>query len=264
MKRFSVLLALVLAVGAIWSSDVLASGSGTFVSTTNNYGTITYKLKLDGDSTKSIGVDYRSDSAIYTPWVDVPVDIPFMIYIETRDADSAICFGPDTIHVGLFTAPAHGLAVDSAGRITKQNKQQLIWDFSSVSFTAFTQQTYFYLGPGDTTGGHMTGKAWVIDTILLPAADLKTMLGEGGAPRAHNLGKLRFGACLDDADSLLDSGLRLNCYIVFKDPSNGRYTYPTSFSAAPVYEEGSYAYIEPSHSLRRYIAWATTPKDERE
>lgn len=266
MKRLTILLAaLALIVGAIASSDVQASGSGTHVSTTVNYGTVTYKLTLDGDSAKSCGITWRSDSCVYTPWVDVPVGIPFQIYVETRDADSALAFGPDTVHVGLFTAPATGLAVDSVGKITKQNKHQLLWDFRSILFSEFTQQTYFYQGPADTTGGHVVaGKrgagVYVIDTPLVGAASLKTLLSEGGAPLAQNLGKLRFGLWMDASDSILDSGIRLNCYIIFKDPSNGQWNYPKKYTAVDY--ENSYGTVYSHEQYATAPEWAYIPKDE--
>ena len=199
----------VLIVNVSW-----ASGSGAYVATYTDYSTTTIKFTLDGDSAKSIGVDHRSDSALKTPFRPVPVGIPFWVYTETRDHDSAKCFGPDTIHVGLETAPSHSIAVVSAGTQKADVKAQLMWDFSSINYTAFCQQTYFDLIRYDTLPN---------DTLAITAVSLK------GGPAAKvttpmcNMGYLRFSACLDDADSLLDSGLRLNLYIVYRDPASTGY-----------------------------------------
>lgn len=232
MKRLTILLAVfALIVGAIASSDVQAAGRGAIVKTYNDYGTITHKLTLDGDSATSCGVDYRSDSAVFTPWVNVPVLTDYLIYIEQRDADSAKAFGPDTVHVGLFTTTKGSFAADSASFFRRQNTQVQLWDYGSLNWRTFNQQTYFQVAHADTNS---------LDTLATAAASNKST-ATGGKTQMKNLGLLRFGLTMDDSDSLLDSGVRFNCYIVFKDPTGGR----ASWSDISNGDDMSYANIAP-------------------
>lgn len=188
------------------SGSVFASGSaGTWKKDITD-GTVTLWCNLDGDSATSLGVDYRSDSAVFTPWVNVPVGIDFLIYTEVRDADSAKAFGPDTVHIGLFTAPIKSFAVDSVN-IRHQNKQQLLWDYGSLNWRTFQQQTYFQMAHADTNS---------LDTLATAATSLKST-ATGGKTYRKNCGMLRFGLTMDDSDSLTDSGVRFRCFIIYKE-----------------------------------------------
>lgn len=243
MKRFSLLLvAVLLAIGAMTSSDALGAGSATGWVKFSENGTITYKCTIDGDSATSLGVDYRSDSAVFTEWVNVPVGIPFWIYTESRDADSSKAFGPDTVHIGLFTAPKGSRAVDSLN-IRHQNKQQLLWDYGSINWRTFCQQTYFSLQHADTLPG---------DTVPV-AAGTGRAAGTGGRSRLHNMGMLRFGLTMDDSDSLTDSGVRFNVFIVYQANTIGKFGYEMPADSYGMIERG--VATEPQ--------WAWLPRNER-
>lgn len=195
---------------------------------TSDYGTVTYKFTVDTDSCEAIGHYHKSGEAVKTAWVYVPVLQDFLVYTEMRDADSAAyTWAGDTLHVALETAPPGGLAIDSVGSAYKRQKASIIWNLASgKNYTAMTSQHYFPQGAAaygaDTSFQTLAAAAAAVDTAAITATSLKgngiNDLSGGAVPKM-NLGALRFSVCNDAADSLLDGLIRMNLYIVFRDPA---------------------------------------------
>lgn len=194
----------------------------------SNYGTVTYKFTVDTDSVEAIGHYHKSGEAVKTAWVYVPVMTDFLVYTEERDADSAAyTWAGDTLHIALETAPAGGLAIDSVTSEYKRQKASIIWNLANgLSFTALTSQHYFpqgaYAYGADTAYQTVAAAVAAIDTLGFSATSLKdwgVTDMQGGPVPNMNLGALRFSVCNDAADSVLDGLVRLNLYIIFKDPA---------------------------------------------
>jgi hypothetical protein len=233
-----------LVIGVLICGTSYAASTPTLVSTTQDYGTVTYKFNFDTDSNEAIGHHHKSPASIKTPWVYVPFGTPFAVFLETVDSDStasALCpWGPDTIGLALETAPVTGIAADSAASDYRNFNADIIWDFRSVSWTAFTSQHYFPMVYVDTLN----------DTVGIGAASLKSGTANKATTPQVNLGMLRFSMCVDAADSVLDAVARLNCYIVFKAPEKKVVmTFPGAVAIAPKYGDPSYANVRDGEAI---------------
>lgn len=243
-------------------------GAETSYTVNNDYGVVTYKFVIDTDSNEAIGHYHKSGEAVKTAWVNVPVFTDFLIFTEYRDSDSsAKTFTLDTIHIALETAPYGGLAVDSVASAFKRQKASIMWNFASKvgagAFTSMTSQHFFPAGSyGDTIFTTADAAAAAKDTIDVESTSLKTFAFgdlQGSSVPLMNLGKLRFSICLDAADSLLDGLIRMNCYIIFKDPawplSSTRFVGNSGIRIPSNVSPASYASLSPppwSGHSRRY------------
>jgi len=238
-----VLMAVALVGGNVFGA---MGGSAAFVAKYEDHGTVTLKFTMDADSATSIGTDHRSADAVKTPFHSVPCGIPFWIWIEHRDADSCKAFGPDTVHIGLETAPRGSYAVDSASSVQRYEAACQLWDFGSTFWAAFRQQTFFDVNRVDTLN----------DTVGVAATSLKSGTANKATTPLVNLGQLRFSLCLDDADSTTDSGIRLNVFIVYRDPMLVR----TWGSATADDTETMYGRAESDAVYEDMMAWGEAPK----
>ena len=262
MKKWITIGALVVLMAAGFVYPNPAEGATTSYEVFHEYGTVTYKFVIDTDSNEAIGHFHKSGEAVKTAWVHVPVGVPYTIFTECRDSDSgATTFTADTIHIALETAPFHGLAFDSVTSAFKRMKASIIWNLANgLSYTALTSQHFFPATPlPDTAFQTLAEAAAAVDTIAYLAAGLK---GNGindlaGAKTPlMNLGLLRFSMCLDAADSLADGLIRMNCYIVFKNPGRFRFS-----STMPPGSLGDlyWSAVEPQSRIRYdsyHRAWA--------
>lgn len=252
MKRVVQGMLMTLVIGVLIGGTAFAS-TPTLVSTTQDFGTVTYKFNFDSDSNEAIGHHHKSPASIKTPWVYVPFGTPFAVYLETVDSDStasALCpWGPDTIGLALETAPVTGVARDSAASDYRNFNADIIWDFRSESWTAFTSQHYFPAVYVDTLN----------DTIGIGATSLKSGTANKATTPQVNLGMLRFSMCVDAADSVLDAVARLNCYIIFKAPENKIYMsfpekgVPPRITAAPENGNPIYAVYDDYAELNKWL-----------
>ena len=217
MKRAVQGMLMTLVIGVLIGGTAFAASIPTLVSTTQDFGTVTYKFNFDTDSNEALGHHHKSPGAIKTPWVYVPFGTKFAVYLETVDSDSTASayypFGPDTIGLALETAPVTGIARDSAASDYRNFNADIIWDFRSVDWTAFTSQHFFPVVYVDTLN----------DTVGIGATSLKSGTANKATTPQVNLGMLRFSMCVDAADSVLDGVARLNAYIIFKAPENKIY-----------------------------------------
>ncbi len=193
--------------------------------------TKTFKFAIDTDTLDALGHYHYSAGALKTQWVDVPVGIDFVTFVQCRDSDSSIWCGPDTLTVGLETTPHGSLGSDSASATNKYQKADLLWQYKSLVWHEWArgQQHYFWRGFGDSTKQTPDAAAAALDTIDAGATSLKTFafgdMSGGGTVKA-NLGRLRFSVCVDAADSVLDGLVRLDCFIMYKTTGDpGRRSY---------------------------------------
>jgi len=254
MKRFA-LFGIVGALVLLWSGGVYAASATGVVTMVGgkpshtSWGTVCYKFTFVTDSTgtgatDTLGGNDYSNLAMKSPWAEVPIGIPFAIFIETADADSTVAWGADgtnadTVGISLETAPPVGLGVDSASSSTKFEKVTKLWTMRSAVWTAFTMQKYFPMVVADTLN----------DTGIVAAGG--PIPGTMVSIPAINLGKMRFSLTLrEDNDTVCDSRIRLNCYIVFQDPIPKE----KRFGYIPDYVDPTYAVWE--KAIPYDYAWA--------
>ena len=253
MKRVVQGMLMTLVIGVLIGGAAYAASVPTLVSTTQDFGTVTYKFNFDTDTTEALGHHHKSPGSIKTPWVYVPFGTPFAVFLETVDSDSTAAstcpFGPDTIGLALETAPVTGMARDSAASDYRNFNADIIWDFRSESWTAFTSQHYFPAVLVDTLN----------DTIAAGATSLNAGVANKVVTPQVNLGMLRFSMCVDAADSLLDGNVRLNAYIIFQAPEDKKWMsfpakgVPPRITATPANGDPIYAVSDDYAEIKEWL-----------
>lgn len=200
----SIAIGVSLALAVLWCVPKNAEAGGT-AQKSESEGTVTWVINLDVDSLKSMGTDHNSPDAVKSPWFAVPFGVPFAVYIESRDADSSLIFGGDTIHTALESAPEGSMAVTSTNSKFRRHPQ-LVFNSGSVNFKNWPQRDYFFWSPADTNA---------TDTLAVAAASNKTG-AFGGAAALRGFGMYRFSVCGDDADSVTDGTVRLRAILTYQ------------------------------------------------
>jgi len=261
MARKILLFAVIALMAAVGTAHGTATGAATTVQPVyggkvwyNSWGTNWYKFTMVTDSTGATAVDtlgrtHHSTITMKTEWVEVPVGIPFVVFVETQDADSTIAWGadgtnPDTVSLALETTFPGGIAVDSVSSVYKSKNVSTLWLYESTSWAAFTTQHYFENVWADTLNDTAN-----VDGGLSPVAGTKQ------TTPLVNLGLMRFSLCVhEDADTVCDSRIRLNVAIVFQaNPIGQRHSFYNPFvNDGPIYSVVDRRY----EALNRYERWA--------
>lgn len=224
---------LVIGALAVMLVGVLGSGGATAQTIDRSNGTVTIKFDLNLASGGVTATDHAFDGAVKTAWVSVPTGVPFTIYVESQDIDSTAAFGPDSVHIGLETAPHLSLVAMSPLTASYGKRAMLLWSAGGpfyyiwsgmgagvVSSRMGPQAHYFQNAPGDTNWQTPDVAAAALDTIDAAATSLKTFaFGDmyGGGAKVQNMGLLRFSLCMGDNDSTADAAINMDCYIIYRE-----------------------------------------------
>ncbi len=213
MKKWIIMSVFAAFVVAALGSYAWAGGGSQISHNKQSGGTRTVRFTMDADTLTDAGANYLDDSAMVTPWVEVPVGVSFYAMVECRDADSSITFTADTIHIVLQTAPSRSFAVDSSGTLAFFSRYKAkvvnLHHFSTVGWSSLTKMRAFPRGQGmaDTTS----------DTVVVVAASLSSGPDNVTSNLPTNLGNLRFLFHMDANDNITDGSLRMAFYIVWHE-----------------------------------------------